>query len=64
MGKRAQPKSDTERKLLRKTHNALDSLESSLRALAPPDGDEPIDLVLQLRRKIIEVFPDTPPDKS
>lgn len=66
MSQPADARGDTKQrqKLLRRTHNALDSLESSLRALATPDQDHPIDLILQLRRRVIELFPDTPPGKS
>ena len=54
----ADARRDTKQKLLvERTHNALDSLESSLRALAPPDQDHPIDLVLQLRREGNQAVP-------
>ncbi len=56
--------SGTPQELLRATHDALDVLESSLRALASFEKPVSIDLVLQLRRRVIEAFSDARPDGS
>ncbi len=45
---------DTE--VLRMIHNALDLLESCLRNMPRSGEPEPIDLVVQLRRRIIEAY--------
>ena len=56
VGEREFALSDTQRQSLQAAHDALDVLESSLRALPSPGKPEPIDLVLRLRRTIIETF--------
>ncbi len=54
----------TPQELLHATHDALDVLESSLRALASFEKPVPIDLVLQLCRRVIEISSDARPDGS
>ena len=49
---------------LRAVHDTLDLLESSLRVLSFSESSEPIDLVLRLRRRIIEMSSECPGDKS
>ena len=56
--------SDTQRELLGSVHDALDVLESSLRALPSSGKSKTIDLVLQLRHRIIETFSDLRSKKS
>ena len=48
---------DADIELLRKVYDGLDVLEARLNMLALPGKSEAIDLVLQLRRKVIEEFP-------
>lgn len=43
--------------LLREVHKDLDTLEAHLGRLTAPGRSESIDLVLRLRRSIIEEFP-------
>lgn len=57
--------SENERQLLRAVHETLDLLESRLLALPPVEQrPRPIDLVLQLRREIIDTFPGSVADES
>jgi hypothetical protein len=44
------------RKELQAVHDALDLLEAGVNALAAPGESEALDLVVQMRRKIIEDF--------
>lgn len=51
--------SDSERQALREIHDALDALELYLKARRGPGGADAspaVDLVVQLRRKIIQLF--------
>ena len=57
--------SENEQQLLRAVHETLDVLESRLQALPPMEQcPRPIDLVLQLRREVIETFSESPADGS
>ena len=56
MSKRPGVERETKKELLRGVHDALDSAEIRLRTLAPLGESKAVDLVLQLRRQIIEEF--------
>ncbi len=47
---------DADKEILKKVFDSLGFVEIGLDALTPPGKSETIDLVLQLRRKIIEEF--------
>lgn len=57
MSKEQLAEGDPDKTLLQEVHDDLDMLESHLRVLASSGKTAPIDLVLQLRRVIIEEFP-------
>ena len=59
-------RADREAQLLREVHEALDALEHHLRELGRPRKGEPVglvELVLGLRREIIEAFQEPPSTK-
>jgi len=65
VSQRYHAQSENKQELLRAVHEALDVLESRLQALPPVEQrPRPIDLVLQLRREVIETFSESPADGS